>query len=1039
MPTGHVQRLKLRLFLEGVEIPIIAAHVKASPNSPSVASLQIPPLAEATRLMPRTLVHVFFWDMYTASSPFIDAAGEQAPVKDSPTDAAIGPDDGAVDPSDLDTQRDASSRNYKLLFVGEMVGFQWTKNARNRSIVLQCVDLSNYWDYAFQWSNTDLFGPGFKAIFSGGATNLFTDFLTSKGSVITHIVSSGKCNTFPKLTGLAAGIVRLMEAIGGTYFPRPGSKAKKVRGQNLFFSIAELRLHLLQMVAAVESDPTTSRLLSRGGYTAMFDRALGGLGQQTSIRQAINALTKIVFHETYPQPCPLYLPGSSGEVSGQKNVKVKDHPVWGFVATEVTKAYDGLEKALKLFATLEEDAELLTRSGVGTRGVVVSLVTSLRNIRKALLRNLSRLRTTGSSSPPVKARAVFTKAAQFVGVAATQANYWRPKAPASIKERPTKAIQSALLELNKTFDMTVSDTAVKDLEPARLLQQVLRPDIWFGSPPRCNVLFPEAYHTLQYQRSFLQEPTRFLLKTNDEFFGSDALFDRYYFAPQAGNVKGDKTRMKDMLSGALLDHELFTGILPVFEKMGEFNIFANRSGTVKSKGGIAKAGPAQRSANFLYFKHRFNARKMQIIGKFNPWIAVGFPGLVIDKYVSADTVALHNELKLKAKDLGLNEQEVGSVLGTNYLGNFTQVTHTVSQQATSGITEIVCSYPRQPEEGVEFLGAAQEELQVKRREDSDAVRSTDIAAINPPRLFGLGPNFGRITNVQDVTSSYVSADESKGRKLPLFDAQTAPKRRSQKPVIVTIGETKAASEHGAEAIEIAGDQDRFMRFKAYRVTEDVPRYRQENATVPIEEFIRPGWYGDVWTTAKIGSVYNDFFAIGSITDAQTIVSPSGASRNQVNEAQQQAAEEQSRAEDAEDPRKDAPSALALEEGATIQQAVEFLWVTYSLIKQQDLDVEEFIRSYTWRPVATMLDMFGTSDLQFSNDGSTTISGVEGFHSKAFGPYDNLFGLVGPAIEDILGIRRSDKMTSQRADTRKRKLQKVQEYVSALRFSRALIG
>src|SRR5690606_15304829 len=124
----------------------------------------------------------------------------------------------------------------------EMVGVQWTKNARHRSLVLQCADLSNYWDYAYQWGNTGLFGPGIKAVFSGGATNLFTDFLSTKGNVLTAVVASGKCNTFPNLKGLAAGIVRLIEAIGGTYFPRPGSTAKKVRGQNLFFSMAELRL-----------------------------------------------------------------------------------------------------------------------------------------------------------------------------------------------------------------------------------------------------------------------------------------------------------------------------------------------------------------------------------------------------------------------------------------------------------------------------------------------------------------------------------------------------------------------------------------------------------------------------------------------------------------------------------------------------------------------------------------------------------------------------------------------------------------------------
>lgn len=1049
MSAGHAQRLQLRLFLEGVEIPIIAAQVSASPNRPSMASIQIPPLSEGTRFHPRTLVHLYFLDPYAASSPIIDATiPQQAKETKDPTTAdkeSDGPTaEELVNTSNQTAASDSFNRNYKLLFVGEIIGFQWTKNARQRSLVLQCADLSNYWDYAFQWNNTGLFGPGLKAVFSGGATNLFTDFLSTKGSVLTAIVSSGRCNTFPKLTGLAAGIIRLIEAIGGTYFPRPGSKAKKVRGQNLFFSMAELRLHITQMIGAVEADPTSRRLISRQGYSGMFDRALGGLGQQTSIRDAINAMTKIVFHETYPQPCPMYIPGSSGAVSGSKVVKVKGHPQWGFIADRAQTAIDGLATAAASLQRISDEADFLDSSGIGTRGAVLSVQKKLIGIRKELYKTLTRIRSTPQSQPPANARALYIKASQFVGKAALQVAQWRPKAPATIKDRPFKSINDALVQLNKLANLTTYDIASSQVEPARLIQQILRPDIWFGAAPRCNVLFPEAYHTLQYRRSFLEEPTRFLLKTNDEVFGEDELFDRFYFAPRATTVKGDKVRLQDMMRGAVFDHELFTGILPVFEKMGEFNVFANKSGTVTAQGGVAKAGPAQRSTNFLYFKHRYNARVMQIQGKFNPFIAVGFPGVIIDKYVDAATVKLHNELKLSAKHLGLTEEQVGSVLGTNFLGNFTQVVHMVSQEGAQSSTEIVASYCRQPEEGIEFLGLPEEAQKVYQRDTGDAVRATDIAAINPPRLFSFGPNYGRITNVQDVTNSYLrrgvgTSDVQDNKKLPLFDIQTSPKRRDQSPTLVPISLFAfPANEFGSEVVELTGDPNRLVRFRAYRVTEEVPRYRKEDATLPIEEFIRPGWYGDLWTTSKIGKVYNDFFGIGSITDAQTIVSPNGASFGQSSEAQENAVASASKAEDSADPRKDEPAALALDEGATVQSAVEFLWLTYSYIKQQGLDVEEFIRSYTWRPVATLLDMFGTSDLAFSPAGDRVVSGTEGFHSKAFGPHDDLFGLVGPEVETILGISRGT-VTAQRADTRKRKLERVLAYSSAIKFSRAILG
>jgi hypothetical protein len=83
----------------------------------------------------------------------------------------------------------------------------------------------------------------------------------------------------------------------------------------------------------------------------------------------------------------------------------------------------------------------------------------------------------------------------------------------------------------------------------------------------------------------------------------------------------------------------------------------------------------------------------------------------------------------------------------------------------------------------------------------------------------------------------------------------------------------------------------------------------------------------------------------------------------------------------------------------------------------------------------MVDLFGTSDLTLSTDGQTVTSGVEGFMSRAFGPYSDLFGLVAPAISNIVGIQRGSA-AAQRADTRNRKQQAVIAYIQALQYSRA---
>lgn len=1044
---AHAQRLRIRLFLEGVEIPVIAANVQAVPNSPMVASIQIPPLAEGTRLFPRTLVHLFFWDMYESSSPFITAK--------NPTDARPGENDPTANepkPDETFTPEHIADRvntRYKVLFIGEIVGFEWTKNQSNRSLVLQCVDLSNYWDYAYQWSNTDIFGPGIKAVFSGGATNLFTDFLSTKGSVITGIVTSGKCNTFPNLKGLAAGIIRLVEAIGGTYSPRPGSGGKKYAGQNLFFSIAELRLHITQMIAAYENDPTAKRILSRQGYSGMFDRALGGQGGQTSIRQAMNALSKIMFHEMFPQPCPMFTPGGEGEVSGVRRTKVKGDPTWSFLADRASEAIETLQNIITGLNAVESEEQQLASIGITTSGYIKQVRKRLQVLQKFLKQTAVEVqrRTRSTVKPPDAAKSIFSTASQLVGSASAYMRYWRPKGTDRNRRIVHDKLDSAMAQLRRAETLTIIQTAFKDIFPARLFQQVFRPDIWFGAPPRCNVLFPEHYTTLTYKRMFLQEPTRFLLKTNDEFFGEDFLFDKFYVAPQAGTVREDHQRIRSMFGRYIFDHELFTGVLPVFEKMGEFNVFAARSGS--TSGELAKVSLAQRSANFLYFKHRFNSRQMQVQARFNPWLACGFPGLVIDKYVDAETLALHNELRAKVNERdgsNLSEIEIAEILGTNFLGNYTQVAHSVSQAPEGGSTQINCSYPRQPEESVEFLGAFDKIDVVRKRDTSDASRTTKVAALNPPRPFSLGPNNGRISYVQDVTAAFVAGavdeigvpTEYAGKLLPVFDIDLHRGKR-QEPVQVPIGIPVSPMSIGQPALEeITGGPNAEVTFHAYLITEAIPRYQREEVTLPAEELIRPGWYGDIWSPSKIGKVYTDLFATGSITDPQVITGPGGSTSSTVNEEAEAALADQQEAEDAEDPRNDAPGALALDEGASIQQATEFLHLTYSYIKHEGLDIEEFIRAYTWRPVATMVDIFGTSDLTFSGDGLDVVSGTEGFHSRAFGPYDDLFGLVPAEIEDVLGIKRGDA-GAQRADTRKRKLEAVQAYISQLMFSRAILG
>jgi hypothetical protein len=378
------------------------------------------------------------------------------------------------------------------------------------------------------------------------------------------------------------------------------------------------------------------------------------------------------------------------------------------------------------------------------------------------------------------------------------------------------------------------------------------------------------------------------------------------------------------------------------------------------------------------------------------------------------------------------------VLGTNFLANFTEVSHTVSQNEMRGRTEINCSYARQPDESVEFLGTLPEKTTVRKRQSKDALRATDVAALSAPKLGSVGPAGGSIVNVTEVTNIYTRSSGT-SKPLPLYGRTSRNSGGQFSAPRVQVGVPVVPGALGSQdAAALVDDPTAPAIFRAFRVEENVARFKREDVDLPAEEFIRPGWYGDCWAPANIGKVYEDLVGTGSITDQQMVTNANISSSSVTDDELAAQAADATQATSPTDPKRLAPLLTALDKEASIQQAVDFLLLTYSFARLSGSDVNQFVRSYTWRPIATLVDMLGTSDLKFSTDGETVTQGFEGFHSRAFGPYDNLFGLVGPDIENILGIKRGST-TAQRADVRKRRFEAVQQYASALLFSRGLLG
>jgi hypothetical protein len=160
--------------------------------------------------------------------------------------------------------------------------------------------------YQYQVSGYSLGRGGIRAAFTGAATSVFNDFLEGSADQVMRIFQTPP-RSWPSQRGsLLGALMHVIEAIGGVYF---GERA--VRGTNDWFSLAEMRLHLTQMVGANpyrQSDEI--RLMRARGFGSLFRRNLSQLGKLVTIRAVLNSLQRYIFHEHVPITTPRFIPRS---------------------------------------------------------------------------------------------------------------------------------------------------------------------------------------------------------------------------------------------------------------------------------------------------------------------------------------------------------------------------------------------------------------------------------------------------------------------------------------------------------------------------------------------------------------------------------------------------------------------------------------------------------------------------------------------------------------------------------------------------------
>jgi len=672
MPVG--KPLHLRLFLEGEEVPVIAAQVSINTSSPATASIQIIPLDEGMDFLPRTMVHLFFLD--------------------TRVDTTQGPQQPGAS---------ALKGTYRLLFSGEIVGFAYSQTPASRGIILQCLDFSNYWDSANVMAIS--YGPGGNAFtndgsLNGAASGMFTDI--PGDSAAEHLVRWVKSKPVTKgltgISGLAGGVIHILEAMGGV----PGH----FKGVNDFYTIAELRCRLLNQITAEENDSTAARVLSIGVFEEWLKNGIEQAGGNITFRDVMKLLFQYIYYEFVPNPAPKFDDGSSNKISNSNTTALTANPSVAGIKTRL----DEMRQSLII---------LNGQITVMATNVLIATVSGLSTLLTAILKDLTALGQTPADL--IKARSSVQQALNSLNKLKTATSSSIESRLASLPET-WKALEDAIAFLDG--GSVTSKSLSTSYESQRLRTQIIRPDCWFASPPACNVIFPEMYAQISYDRNYLQETTRLLVHTFNTLIGKDHLLAGHILAPFIGLDSQKLSKYKGSKSyRILMDHEIHVGIIPKTEWIPNTAGVGHPLNTEQMK--KVKDGRLSwliKASLFHFFKYRFASRQVSVSGRFNPFLVCGFPGVVVTKpYIipggAADLRAAHNGQPVPDSEINTVIHQKASDLHapSHFVGMIGAVQHSIDQ--SGGTTTAVLHHARK-HRGIddEFIGvlAATNEGKSKR-------------------------------------------------------------------------------------------------------------------------------------------------------------------------------------------------------------------------------------------------------------------------------------------------------------------------------------
>jgi hypothetical protein len=529
--------------------------------------------------------------------------------------------------------------------------------------------------------------------------------------------------------------------------------------------------------------------------------------------------------------------------------------------------------------------------------------------------------------------------------------------------------------------------------------------------------------------------------------GPDKLTAHYVLAPQIWGQAKEVVKVLNNRYRVLMDHELHTGIIAKQEWMSDF--FSGLKGIDRTNI-EATLDWQQKIALFHFFKYRLSSRTLNASGRFNPYMVVGFPGLVIQRPFYSDPSLNLTEDQILGK-LQTSIEGTGITPPPQFLGMVEGIQHSIGQEG--GQTSFSMSHCRSHlGSDDEFVNAVLGKVRIDEtykfrinyildvgeissnlNKNADALKKLEF-------LIGCStpPSAPSRTDDGTTTSSFTWLDRGAPVKVPK-GATIGPGHKGLYPSGIVDAVRVLDS-----TVTTIGERAVFSRVQVFERI-DLPI---GGSTVPIEEILRPRWMSDSYSNKRIGKdIYDPFFGCAAIIDH---IGTKDADGREV-EVAPSAPGEGTQVESGESATDLITRVTQLEQDRlfySIEKAVNVVSYLYSQVrKDNSMDVDEFITSFVRRPIATKQDVLGSYNLNYlvgTTEMIPSTSAVEGFHSRALSPEAIDKGSLTGLIDDpASAIARMDKVKKNvmaaSYDVRKAKLDRVRTYRIALDKGRGRVG